>query len=312
MKGFLILAILFAVLTFSQQPAVADEEVYGCYHKTNGIVRIVPGLDKCKSWENPVVLGKQGEAGPAGPVGPAGTSGTIGSPGPAGPAGPQGPPGPQGPQGSPGEPGKPGPEGPRAETAQPSSSNSSVQQDHASNGQPAPGKPAESLTRTANESLSLFILIPAIVSAVLSIITLCLVIYFYRAIHRIAGETVVASQHISFSSDRLEKISDRFVLSVVMIMKDILLDMKAPHGKKEDSRVQTDHVQENLVSAIREIVGRPSITTLRDLYFILRGRFSEQQVKETLLRLRAEGVISWEGDDEGIDYTTPINLAEKG
>ena len=164
----------------------------------------------------------------------------------------------------------------------------------------------------ANESNSLLILIPAIISAVLAIITLCLIIYFYGAIHRVAGETAVASQHINYSSDRLEKISDRFILSVVMIMKDILLDMKTQPAKKEDLRAQTDPVQENLVTAIKEIVGRPAITTLRDLYFILRGRFSEQQVKETLLRLRTEGVLSWEGGEEGIDYTTPISLAGNG
>jgi hypothetical protein len=169
-----------------------------------------------------------------------------------------------------------------------------------------------SFIRTTNETISLLVLIPAIVSSVLALITLCLVIYFYRAIHRIAGEAMVASQHITFSSDRLEKVSDRFILSVVMVMKDILLDMKSHPAKKDDARVQADPVRESLVTAIREIVGRPAVTTLRDLYFILRGRFSEQQVKETLLRLRAEGIINWEGGEEEIDYTTPINLTEKG
>jgi hypothetical protein len=186
------------------------------------------------------------------------------------------------------------------------------QQETAQNGQSTRGKSTESSGRQGYESISLLILIPAIISTVLSIITLCLVLYFYRAIHRISGETLVASQHINFSADRLEKITDRFILSVVMIMKDILLDMKTQPSRKDDLRGHAETGQESLVSAIKEIVGRPAITTLRDLYFILRGRFTEQQVKDTLLKLRAEGVISWEGGEEGIDYTTPISPAERG
>jgi hypothetical protein len=295
-------------LNLTQQAAAVDEEVHGCYHKSNGIVRIVPDSDRCKSWETHVILGKQGEVGPAGPQGPAGLPGAVGPQGPAGPPGPAGIPGPQGP---PGEQGQAGPQGLKGETAQASSSQAG-QPDQPQSGEPVSGKSVGSFIRGANESISLLILISAIVSAVLAIITLCLVIYFFRAIHEMSGEALTASRNISFNADRLEKISDRFILSVVMIMKDILLDMKAHSTRKEDVRPQADSVQESLVTAIKEIVGRPAITTPRDLYFILRGRFGEQQVRETLLKLRAEGVVTWEGNEDGIDYTTPITLTEKG
>lgn len=300
MKGLLIAAMLLAALTVFQHAAVADEAVYGCYHKSSGIVRIVPDADRCKSWESLVIMGRTGDPGPSGPAGPAGATGPQG---PAGPSGPAGPPGPQGP------PGEAGPEGPRGEAAQ-APSPAPAPQEHAQNNRFIPEKSVGTYSRDAGETISLLILIPAIVSAVLAIITLCFVIYFFRAIHRVAGETTIASQHINFSADRLEKVSDRFMLSVVMIMKDVLLDMKSQSARKDELRGQADLVQESLVSAIKELVGRPSLTTLRDLHFILRGRFTEQQVKETLLKLRAEGIISWEGSEEDIDYSTPINLAK--
>jgi hypothetical protein len=298
MKGFLIVALLFAALNFTQPAAAVDEEVHGCYHKSNGIVRIVPDADRCKSWETHVILGKKGDSGSVGPQGAVG---------PAGPTGPPGPAGAPGPQGLQGEPGLAGPQGPRGETVK----ISSPQAEQVPNGEFTSGRSTGSLIRGTNESISLLILIPAVVSAVLAIIALCLVIYFYRAIHQIAGESLAASKNIGFNADRLEKISDRFILSVVMIMKDILLDMKAHSPRREDVKAQAEPVQESLVTAIKEIVGRPAITTPRDLYFILRGRFGEQQVKETLLKLRAEGAVVWEGNEDGIDYTTPITLAER-
>jgi len=67
MGVFLISAMLFAVLTLAPQRGLAaDHEVHGCYHKSTGILRIVPDADRCRSWENHVAFGKSGERGPAG------------------------------------------------------------------------------------------------------------------------------------------------------------------------------------------------------------------------------------------------------
>ena len=51
------------------------------------------------------------------------------------------------------------------------------------------------------------------------------------------------------------------------------------------------------------------VTTLRDLFFILRGRFSEQQIKDSVSKLRTEGAITWEGNETRLDFTTPLSLA---
>ena len=116
LKGLLAVLIVLAVSVLAAPPLYGQEEeaVYGCYHKSTGVLRIVPGLDKCKAWENPVTLGKTGAAGPQGEPGASGAaglegpSGAAGAAGPAGPVGPEGPAGPQGRAGPPGPPGLPG------------------------------------------------------------------------------------------------------------------------------------------------------------------------------------------------------------
>jgi len=93
-----------------------------------------------------------------------------------------------------------------------------------------------------------------------------------------------------------------------MMMKDLLL-FKSNVPEKEAKKPRTDPFEEDMEIAVKRIVDRPGVTALRDLYFVLRGRFSEQQIKETVFRLRAEGVITWEGSETRIDFTTPISLA---
>jgi hypothetical protein len=106
----------------------------------------------------------------------------------------------------------------------------------------------------------------------------------------------------------LEKVFDRYILSVFLVMKDILLH-KSRLTQKEEKSPRADPFEEDIEIEIRKILGRPGLTTLSDLYFILRGRFGEQEIKKTVLRLRAEGFITWEGSEAGIDFSTPISFA---
>ncbi|MGO9532250.1 MAG: hypothetical protein ACLP3B_13885 [Syntrophobacteraceae bacterium] len=291
MKGFLTAALIFATLgLFTQQASAAGEEACGCIHKRTGNIRIVTSTDLCRSWETPIVLGNPGETGPAG------SPGAPGPPGPAGPPGPQGPPGPIG---------ETGPPGPVAEApVQPQT----AAQPHESGGQSAPVNAAAPAGQGPWLAASTLILGLALVAIVLSITAICMLFYFYRIIQKIAGELYSTSKTLGFNTERMEKISDRYILSVFMMMKDILL-YRSQLPEKEEKKPQADPFEEDVETAVKKIVDRPGVTTLRDLYFILRGRFSEQQIKEAVFRLRATGIITWEGSETRIDFTTPISLA---
>ena len=113
---------------------------------------------------------------------------------------------------------------------------------------------------------------------------------------------------LGVTAERLEKIADRYVLNVFQILKETL-NSKSQLSGKEDKGPAADPFQEDVETAVREIVERPGITTLRDLCFILRGRFSEQQIKDSVFRLRTGGAVIWEGSETGLDFTTPISPA---
>jgi hypothetical protein len=288
MRGFLIGALLFAALgLFTHQVSAAGEEVYGCVHKRTENIRIVASTDLCRSWENPVILGKTGEFGPAGPQGPPGPPGPAGPPGPRGPTGETGPPGrvteaPVQPQ-TPAQPQEPG-------------------------GQSAPMKATAPADQGTTPAVSILIPGLALAAIVLSITAICMLFSFYRIIQKIAGDLYSTSNTLGFNTERLEKISDRYILSVFTMMKDLLL-YKSQVPEKEGKKSQTDPFEEDIETAVKKIVDRPGVTTLRDLYFILRGRFSEQQIKEAVFRLRSEGAITWEGSETRLEFTTAISPA---
>ncbi|GAA0853565.1 hypothetical protein ACFQVD_26335 [Streptosporangium amethystogenes subsp. fukuiense] len=115
-----VLAVgLSTVTTASAAQTAPGDVVYSCVNKKTRYVRIVNASAKCRTTEEPLSWGGQGQQGiaTAGPQGPAGrdgkngTDGKDGAPGPAGPRGYTGKTGPQGPAGkagAPGEAGKPG------------------------------------------------------------------------------------------------------------------------------------------------------------------------------------------------------------
>ncbi len=280
MRGFLITALCFATLgLFAQQASAAGEEACGCVHKRTGNIRIVTSTDQCRSWENPVVFGKTGETGPPGPPGPAGP------PGPRGPAGETGPP---------------------AQITETPAQPQTSAQPQGPGSQSAPIRAAAPADQGTAQAVSILIQALALVAIVLSITAICMLFYFYRIIQKIAGELYSTSKTLGFNTERLEKISDRYILSVFLMMKDILL-YKSQLPEKEGNKTHTDPFEEDVQTAVKKIVDRPGVTTLRDLYFILRGRFSEQQIKEAVFGLRAQGIITWEGSETRIDFTTPIS-----
>ena len=306
MRKFLIATLCFAALglLMPRTPAFA-QDVCGCVNKSTGLVRIVSSTERCRSWENPVMLGKTAETGPAGPPGAAGPPGPQGLPGPQGPPGAPGPPGPQGLPGLQGPPGEPGPPGHEVHASETTAQT------------PAAGAPRESGSQTASQAPAEHGIIPraselllalALIAIVLSITALCLVIYFYRLIQKTSSELSATSKVLGLGADRLEKVADRYVLSVFLILKDILI-YKSQMPGREDKEPGADPFREDVETAVKKIVERPGVTTLRDLYFILRGRFSEQQIKDSVFRLRTEGAITWEGSETKLDFTTPISLA---
>ncbi len=302
MGVFVLVFALFAAINLAPiQGFAADEEVHGCYHKTTGILRIVPDADRCKSWENPVVLGKTGEKGAAGEPGkpgPPGQMGPRGMPGPEGAQGPQGPAGPAGPPGPPGTQGSAGLSG--------------------NHEQPAPGALKSPPPASADQSppfrgspLWPFVLTAAIASSVLSISTVCLLLYLYRMLREAAAQSTASSKAIGVSSERLENLNDRITVRLFQVMKEILLDMRSREArdeKKEAPDRPPRDFREDADSAVLEIIRRPGTTTLRDLQYILRDRFDEREIAETLSRLRGEGTITWEGESAAPAFTTPITL----
>ena len=280
MRSFLIGALLFAGLgLFTYQVSAAGEEVRGCVHKRTGNIRIVTGTDKCWSWENLIVLSNAGESGPAGPQGP---------PGPPGPIGPTG---------------ETGPPGPVVEVPVQPQTTAQTQE---STAQSAPMKATEPAGQGTRPAVSILITGLALVAVVLSITAICMLFYFYRIIQKTASELYASSTTLGFNTERLEKISDRYILGVFMMMKDLLL-YKAQLTEKEAKKPQADPFEEDIEIAVKKILDRQGVATLRDLYFVLRGRFGEQQIKDAVFRLRAEGVITWEGSETRLDFTTAIS-----
>jgi len=295
MRSFLTAALCLAALGLLMQPAPASaQDVCGCANKSTGLVRIVTSIDRCRSWENPVILGKTGEMG------------TIGPQGPAGPQGPQGPQGAQGPQGPAGEPGPPGRE---VRVVEAPAETPAAGQPQKSGSQPAAQTPPAPVDQGASlEASNLLVPALALIAIVLSVTAICLMLYFYRIIQQILSEISSNSKLLGFNTERLGKVGDRYILSVFLIMKDILL-YKSQLPDREEKGPAVDPFQEDVQTAVKKVVERPGLTTLRDLYFILRGRFSEQQIKEAVFKLRAEGSITWEGTETRLDFTTPISLA---
>jgi hypothetical protein len=295
MRGFFTVTLFFAALgLFSHQ--ASGEEVFGCASKSSGYIRIVTGSDRCKSWENPVVLGQTGETGLAG------AQGAPGPPGPTGPPGPAGPPGPPGPKGPAGETGPPGHAG------EPSVQVQTAVQPQQSGSDNTPTKTPAPAYGGTNTSVSIVVEGLALAAVVLSITTICMLFYFYRIIQRIAAELSTTSTTLGFNTERLEKISERYILNIFLIMKDILLHKSQLPGK-EEKKPKADPYDENVETAVIKILMRPEVTTLRDLHFILKGRFDEEQIKEAVFRMRAQGIVTWEGSENRLDLTTPITSA---
>jgi hypothetical protein len=147
----------------------------------------------------------------------------------------------------------------------------------------------------------------ALIAIVLSITAICLIIYFSRVLQETASEISVTSKLLGITAERLEKVADRYVLNVFQTLKEILNYKSQPPGR-ENKGPMADPIQEDLETTVKKIVERPGVTTLRDLYFILRGRFSERQIRDSVFRLRTEGAIIWDGSETGLDFTTPISL----
>ncbi len=91
----------------------AENELYGCFKKVNGQLRLVNDLKECNASETAVTWSQMG---PVGPIGPQGDPGPAGAPGSQGPKGDAGPAGAQGPKGDPGPAGSPGPQGPKGDS----------------------------------------------------------------------------------------------------------------------------------------------------------------------------------------------------
>ena len=79
-KRHLIIALVLVLVLIAVQGVAAGGGgvIYGCYHKTNGKLRIVRSPRQCKKTEMPIRWNK---VGPEGPPGPAGKPGPQGEPG---------------------------------------------------------------------------------------------------------------------------------------------------------------------------------------------------------------------------------------
>jgi Collagen triple helix repeat (20 copies) len=104
--------MLIVILGTGELCLGAENELYGCFKKVNGQLRIVNDLKECSASETPITWSQMG---PTGPQGPQGEPGPSGSPGLQGPKGDQGPTGAQGPKGDAGPAGSPGPQGQKGE-----------------------------------------------------------------------------------------------------------------------------------------------------------------------------------------------------
>ena len=140
MKKIIMVTLLSLVALSILAFPCSAEDIYGCYQKNNGQLRIVKNASECRpsevfiQWNEEGLQGPQGPkgdtgapgaTGPAGPQGPIGLTGLTGAPGTAGakgdtgvqgaqgPAGPAGPAGPKGDTGAQGLVGLTGPVGPQ-------------------------------------------------------------------------------------------------------------------------------------------------------------------------------------------------------
>jgi hypothetical protein len=90
-KAFIATVIVFLILVGTSLQSYANEnEIYGCYGKVTGKLRIVSDTSDCKQLENPIqwsVQGPQGDQGPSGPEGSQGPPGPQGDPGISGAGG---------------------------------------------------------------------------------------------------------------------------------------------------------------------------------------------------------------------------------
>jgi len=89
----LIAMTIAVLLIFGANCYGAENEIYGCYQKHGGELRIVKHPQSCRHSEIPISWNKVGPKGAMGPAGPQGPQGPVGPAGPQGPQGPQGPPG---------------------------------------------------------------------------------------------------------------------------------------------------------------------------------------------------------------------------
>jgi hypothetical protein len=109
---------------YAQQSNV-EEVINGCYHKNQGMLRVVESADDCRppelpiSWNQQGIQGETGAQGPQGIQGEQGPQGETGAQGPQGPQGEQGETGAQGPQGETGPTGPQGEQGERGEPGEP-------------------------------------------------------------------------------------------------------------------------------------------------------------------------------------------------
>jgi hypothetical protein len=107
--AMVVFLIVFIITGFPRLGSAG--EIYGCYNKNNGSLRVVSNISQCKSPELPIKWNEVGPPGPQGEPGPQGPEGLQGPPGDKGDPGPQGPIGLTGSMGSQGDPGPQGPEG---------------------------------------------------------------------------------------------------------------------------------------------------------------------------------------------------------
>ncbi len=76
-KVTVVMGMILAGLIFSGQLCYGAE-IYGCYNRRVGSLRIVDNLSMCRPDESPISWNHIGPAGPAGPQGPIGPQGTPG------------------------------------------------------------------------------------------------------------------------------------------------------------------------------------------------------------------------------------------
>ncbi len=90
------------------------------------------------------------------------------------------------------------------------------------------------------------------------------------------------------------------------MMKEMLQATLSRENRTDAARGRAEDFREDAAKAVGDIVARPGTTTFRDLHYILRDRFDEAEISDALSKLRDEGVITWEGNDERRRLYHPI------